>query len=396
MDPKELASYGIDAKMLGQLDPKNFPNSTTASAATKPTELVAGMDPKMLAAAGIDPNMIKGMDPKMLAQMGLDPKTLAAALDPKNIAKSMAGMDPKALAGMDPKMLASMGLDPKLLQGMGAPMDSSKGGPPDPKMMSNLDPKLLGGMDPKLLAGMDPKMLAGMPGMDPKMMAGMPAMPGMDPKMMAAAGMPGMDPKMMAAAGMPGMDMKNMMNMMGMDMKMLAGMDPKMLASLGLDPKVLSDPNLMAMYTMGMMPPMSGSSPMSNGVGNNSGTPLPSSKSTTSAKPKAGTVAAALLEKKESEKARGVVSDHGGDKPQENHDETNSDVGEGSEEDFRRGLTSEERVLLREKKKERLMKENESEQMDEGLNLSVCKPNGGTEHPTKLEALLAKPIEDLN
>ena len=42
------------------------------------------------------------------------------------------------------------------------------------------------------------------------------------------------------------------------------------------------------------------------------------------------------------------------------------------------------------------MKENESEhQMDEGLNLSVCKPNGGTEHPTKLEALLAKPIEDL-
>jgi len=406
MDPKVLASYGIDAKMLGQLDPKNFPNSTTASAATKPTELVAGMDPKMLAAAGIDPNMIKGMDPKMLAQMGLDPKTLAAALDPKNIAKSMAGMDPKALAGMDPKMLASMGLDPKLLQGMGAPMDSSKGGPPDPKMMSNLDPKLLGGMDPKLLAGMDPKMLAsmgidpkmlaGMPGMDPKMMAGMPAMPGMDPKMMAAAGMPGMDPKMMAAAGMPGMDMKNMMNMMGMDMKMLAGMDPKMLASLGLDPKVLSDPNLMAMYTMGMMPPMSGSSPMSNGVGNNSGTPLPSSKSTTSAKPKAGTVAAALLEKKESEKARGVVSDHGGEKPQENHDETNSDVGEGSEEDFRRGLTSEERVLLREKKKERLMKENESEQMDEGLNLSVCKPNGGTEHPTKLEALLAKPIEDLN
>merc|ERR1712203_1258676 len=66
------------------------------------------------------------------------------------------------------------------------------------------------------------------------------------------------------------------------------------------------------------------------------------------------------------------------------------------EDDFRRGLTSEERVLLREKKKERLMKENESEhQMDEGLNLSVCKPNGGTEHPTKLEALLAKPIEDL-
>ena len=38
------------------------------------------------------------------------------------------------------------------------------------------------------------------------------------------------------------------------------------------------------------------------------------------------------------------------------------------------------------------MKENES---DEGLNLSVSK-NGGSEHTTKLEALLAKPIEDLS
>merc|ERR1719450_1486117 len=47
-----------------------------------------------------------------------------------------------------------------------------------------------------------------------------------------------------------------------------------------------------------------------------------------------------------------------------------------------------------EKKKERLMKENESEQTDEGLNLSVSK-NGGSEHTTKLEALLAKPIDDM-
>jgi len=177
-----------------------------------------------------------------------------------------------------------------------------------------------------------------------------------------------------------------------MDPKVLASMDPKMLASMGLDPKMLSDPNLMAMYSMGMMPPMSTASPMSNGVG--SGTPLPSSKSNNAAKPKPGTVAAALQEKKESEKAR-TGSEHGGEKTAENHDDSNSDVGEGSEDDFRRGLTSEERVLLREKKKERLMKENESEQMDEGLNLSVCKPNGGSEHPTKLEALLAKPIEDL-
>jgi len=221
--------------------------------------------------------------------------------------------------------------------------------------------------------GMDPKALASM-GMDPKALASM------DPKQLGSMGM---DPKLLAS--------------MGMDPKMLAGMDPKMLASMGLDPKMMSDPNLMAMYAMGMpgmMPPLSSASPMSNGIGSSSsGTPLPSSKSNLSAKPKPGTVAAALQEKKESEKAR---SEHGGDEHYDAHDKViNSETGEGSEEDFRRGLTSEERVLLREKKKERLMKENESEQNDEGLNLSVSK-NGGSEHTTKLEALLAKPIEDLS
>merc|ERR1711971_500789 len=255
---------------------------------------------------GLDPKMLS--DPNLMAQMGLDPKTLAAAMDPKNVAKSMPAIDPKMMSMM--------------------------------------------GMDPKMLAGMDPKMLASM---------------GLDPK-----GAP--DPKMMS----------------------MMGMDPKVLASMGIDPKMLSDPNLMAMYSMGMMPPMSSAAPMSNGIGSSSGTPLPSSKGNTTAKPKPGTVAAALQEKKESEKARSGSEHVGENKGPENHDDSNSDVGEGSEDDFRRGLTSEERVLLREKKKERLMKENESEhQMDEGLNLSVCKPNGGTEHPTKLEALLAKPIEDL-
>jgi len=140
----------------------------------------------------------------------------------------------------------------------------------------------------------------------------------------------------------------------------------------------------------GMMPPMTSGSSMTNGIGS-SGTPLPSSKGNLTAKPKPGTVAAALQEKKESEKSR---SEHGGDDMYDNHDRSNSDAEVGSEEDFRRGLTSEERVLLREKKKERLMKENESEQNDEGLNLSVSK-NGGSEHTTKLEALLAKPIDDM-
>merc|ERR1719410_2646626 len=245
----------------------------------------------------------------------------------------------------------------------------------DPKAMAAMmDPKAMAAMDPKTMAamGMDPKTMAAM-GMDPKMMAAM-----MDPKAMAAM----MDPKALA-----GMDPKALASL-GIDPKMLAGMDPKMLASLGMDPKMMSDPNLMAMYAMGMpgmMPPMSSAaSSLSNGV--SAGTPLPSSKGGT-AKPKPGTVAAALQEKKESEKARV-------DAVPENHDATNRDRSiDENDEDFRKGLTSEERVLLREKKKERLMKETENDS-DEGLNLSVSK-NGASEHPTKLEALLAKPIDDL-
>merc|ERR1712029_1298564 len=268
-----------------------------------------------------------GMEPKALASMGMDPKAMAAMMDPKAMA---AMMDPKAAMGMDPKTMAAMGMDPKTMAAM----------------------------------GMDPKMMAAM--MDPKAMAAM-----MDPKALA-----GMDPKALAS--------------LGIDPKMLAGMDPKMLASLGMDPKMMSDPNLMAVYAMGMpgmMPPMSSAaaSSLSNGIGSSAGTPLPSSKSGT-AKPKPGTVAAALQEKKESEKRGDVVV--------ENHDTKNHDRSlDENDEDFRKGLTSEERVLLREKKKERLMKENENDS-DEGLNLSVSK-NGGSEHPTKLEALLAKPIDDL-
>ena len=151
------------------------------------------MDPKMLAAAGIDP--------KMLASMGLDAKSLSAAMDPKNIAKSMT-MDPKMM-GMDPKMLASMGIDPKMMASMG------------------LDGK--------------------------------------------------------------------------------GGMDPKMLQSMGMDPKMMSDPNPMALYAMGMpgmMPPMTSGASLTNDIGS-SGTPLPSSKGNLTTKPKPGTFAAALQEKKD-------------------------------------------------------------------------------------------------
>jgi hypothetical protein len=162
----------------------------------------------------------------------------------------------------------------------------------------------------------------------------------------------------------------------------------------------------------GMMPPMS----MANGIGGGSaGTPIPGTSGKggnggAPAKPKPGTVAAALQEKKESEKTRG--SDAGGSGASGSvHEEGPSAGGaddKGSsgggvdteEEEVRRGLTSEERVLLREKKKERLMKEVETESgvgadtEGAGLNLSVSSSRH-SDHPssTKLEALLNKPID---
>merc|ERR1719154_242338 len=163
-----------------------------------------------------------------------------------------------------------------------------------------------------------------------------------------------------------------------------------------------------------MMPPMS----MANGV-SSAGTPIPGTSkggnSGAPAKPKPGTVAAALQEKKESEKTRSEVGSVGGSNasiheegPVGSNDDkaVNPDV-ITEDEEVRRGLTSEERVLLREKKKERLMKEVESESgsvpagpapaanTDEGgLNLSVSSRHSDHPSSTKLEALLNKPIDE--
>merc|ERR1719204_697434 len=155
----------------------------------------------------------------------------------------------------------------------------------DPKAMAAMDPKTMAAlMDPKAMS--DPKLFGALSGMDPKMLAGI------DPKMLA-----GLDPKMAA----------------GLDPKMLAGLDPKMLA--GLDPKSL-DPSLAAMYGLTGLPPTSpsgaaASSAQQNGLSTTStSSPTPpttaSTASTSSsagkgqvpAKPKPGTVAAALEEKK--------------------------------------------------------------------------------------------------
>merc|ERR1740128_1266029 len=196
-----------------------------------------------------------------------------------------------------------------------------------------------------------------------------------------------MDPN--KALSSMGLDPKALANMdpklLGFDPKMLANIDPKVLASMGIDPKMASDPNLMAMYAMGMpgmMPPATSKSSNSSGasMSNGLGTPLPSSSKGTPAKPKPGTVAAALQEKKESEKAR---SEHSGEESN-NWDKEGggASVTEADEEEMRRGLTSEERVLLREKKKERLMKEVEGDPADsEGLNLSVSRPSEPPSYP---------------
>merc|ERR1711956_55474 len=258
--------------------------------------------------------------------MGLDPK-LMAGLDPK----LMAGLGPKSMAGFDPKMLMSMGIDPKMLEGM----------------------------DPKILASLG----MGMPGMDPKSMAAASAQAAaaFDPKMLASAGH---DPKMF------GLDPKTMAS--------LASMDPKELAKL--------DPALAALYGL---PPGGGTS-QHNGV---------SKGNSSQSRPKPGTVAAALADKTKDNNtnnqnqdnsvpqdmsnpsiAGGVSADlatavaattkqqNGGTgeiqtapnadqnniiDPNDNNDGTDT---EGS---TKGGLTSEERVLLREKKKARLQKEQE-------------------------------------
>jgi len=128
-------------------------------------------------------------------------------------------------------------------------------------------------------------------------------------------------------------------------------------------------------------------------------------------------VAAALQEKKESEKTRSEVVSAGGSNasiheegPVSGNDDKSANPDNiTEEEEVRRGLTSEERVLLREKKKERLMKEVESESgslppgtvptpvsgADEGgLNLSVSSRHSDHPSSTKLEALLNKPIDE--
>merc|ERR1711981_884869 len=236
----------------------------------------------------------------------------------------------------------------------------------DPKMLASpgIDPKMFGSLDPKTMASMDPKIL----GFDPKLM-------GIDPKALA-----GMDPKLLA----------------GLDPKMFAGLDPKLLA--GMDPKMLSgiDPSIAAMYGLAM--PQSSSSSSSNGIG------IPSSSkgsiSSTSSKAKPGTVAAALEEKKKSKGNSNTSSSNTVTIDNEHNDiapieeqstckksaecTNENDSSERHEEDMgdevssinerdgnegqqskdksesRKGLTSEERVLLREKKRQRLAKEQEN------------------------------------
>merc|ERR1712012_903750 len=109
----------------------------------------------------------------------------------------------------------------------------------------------------------------------------------MDPKLLASMGMPGLDPKSMqaAASAAAAFDPK-LLASAGIDPKMF-GSDPKTMASLAsMDPKELAklDPALAALYGL---PP--GGASIHNGV---------SKSSSAQGKPKPGTVAAALEEKK--------------------------------------------------------------------------------------------------
>merc|ERR1712020_692018 len=146
------------------------------------------------------------------------------------------------------------------------------------------------------------------------------------------------------------------------------------------------DPSIAAMYGLAMPPTPSSSS--SNGIGASSSSKGASSGS--SSKPKPGTVAAALEEKKKS-KGQSTTSnsmthdneygnDRNMDEPVSNKKSSDSskdedttgraeeDIGEENNEydgekekgEARKGLTSDERVLLREKKRQRLAKEQET------------------------------------
>merc|ERR1712141_285997 len=127
---------------------------TTSSSLADLSKMYPGLDPKLLASAGMDPKLLAGMDPKLLA-----------------------GMEPKLLAGLDAKTLAAYGIDPKFVQEANKSSEkssSSASAAKPPSML--LDPKMLG-LDPKMLAGLDPKVLIEM-GIDPKLV---------DPKASSAA-----------------------------------------------------------------------------------------------------------------------------------------------------------------------------------------------------------------
>uniref|UniRef100_A0A0K2SWV2 Chromodomain-helicase-DNA-binding protein 7 n=1 Tax=Lepeophtheirus salmonis TaxID=72036 RepID=A0A0K2SWV2_LEPSM len=437
MDPKQFLG-GLDPKMLG-FDPKLFglpessksmPKTSASSSMANPLTSSSGGDPRLL---GLDLKMLQGLDSKALQRLGLDPKLVASLLNggsssspntsksassPSSSGKALSGksstistyssLDPRMFTGFDPKLMSAYGFDPKLLSSM------------DPKLLSSMDPKFLAGLDPKLLSAMDPKLL----GVDPKLMSGFdPKLMGIDPKLLGLdpKSLASMDPKLLASFGI---DPKMLSNM---DSKLLAALDPKLLGGIdpksidpkhiaNMDPKVLGfdpkaflagmDPSLASMYGLGY-PSSSASSSISNGVPTSQTSKLGSSSTT--CKPKPGTVAAALAEKKkeaaaassqqssipadsDNESLKSGLLENPSQEDAEGAEDEHSEYKEGGEpseeaEKFetRKGLTSEERVLLREKKRERLLKEKDSS--DSGEDSSVKKKG------SKLESVLDKLVD---
>merc|ERR1712113_169806 len=196
-------------------------------------------------------------------------------------------------------------------------------------------------------AAFDPKMF----GMDPKMMASL----GIDPKAMAS--LASMDPKTMASLGM---DPKSMASLASMDPKELAKLDPKMLASL--------DPSLAAMYASMGMPGLAGSTSHNGISGSSSKSPAAAEannknhEETTAAAPSGPVVKETGGITNEPNNTNGTARENpnNANNTIDSHEKTSTaDEGTDNEGSTKGGLTSEERVLLREKKKARLQKEQQ-------------------------------------
>ena len=267
------------ATSMSQASPRTPSSSAAAAMSGMDLKALSQMDPKLLQAARMDPNMLKSM--------GIDPKMLLGGMDPR-----LFGLDPKmsgASATASPSSkyslnnTSSFSTIPTSATSTQMSLASS--------FSSGLDPRLLG-LDPKMLQGLDEKALTSL-GLDPNIVKSLLASEGKSSKSSSSNSQ-----SKHSSSNSTNFKSTTNTTFSGLGPKMSPGVDPNLLQNL--DPKMMSDPNPMALYAMGMpgmMPPMTSGASLTNDIGS-SGTPLPSSKGNLTTKPKPGTFAAALQEKK--------------------------------------------------------------------------------------------------